>query len=66
MTQNRGLILVLEFYGTIKNEAVSENLGDLELDNEFLDTITKVQSMTENIISSTSLKLKTSTVWKAM
>lgn len=31
MTENRGLDLVLEHYGTIKNDAVGENLGILSL-----------------------------------
>lgn len=63
MTQNGRLILVLEYYGTVKKW---ENLGDLEFGNKFLDTIRKAQSMGKKLMSWISLKLKTSAVWKTM
>ena len=49
MTKNRRLILVWEYYGTIKNKPLGENLGDLEFGNEFLHIIPKAQLMKEKI-----------------
>lgn len=55
MTQNGRLILVLEYYGTVKKW---ENLGDLEFGNKFLDTIRKAQSMGKKIDELDFIKAK--------